>query len=118
MKYNKSNIMKRAWELKHIYRRHDKSLADCLRMACREAKQEAADHAYDGVKFEDGMTITMDDVTRTLSRWTKYNMDRVYINYGDRKNDGYVDLISRKLVGGNKYGYLAKIVAAVLTMQF
>lgn len=117
MKYNKSEIMKRAWKLKKSYNCRSLTFGQCLSRAWDEAKQAAAENAYYGVKFENGMEITMNDVTRTLNRWTKNGMDRVYINYG-RKNNGYVDLVSRKAVGTNKYEYLAKIVDAVLSMQF
>ena len=116
MKYNKSNIMKRAWELKKLFG-EKKSFSICLRRAWNEAKEEAEANAYNGKYFVNGMEITMNGVTRTLNRWTKNGMDRVYINY-DRKSDGYVDLIARKAIGGNKYEYLEKIVSAVLSMNF
>lgn len=116
MKYNKSEIMKRAWELKRTFR-NKYTFGQCLYRAWREAKEEAAENAYNGTAFVNGMGITMNGVARTLNRWTKNGMDRVYINYG-KKNDGYVDLVSRKLVGGNKCEYLAKIVEAVLSMNF
>ena len=115
MKYNKSEIMKRAWELKRILR--NRTFGVCLSRAWNEAKQEAEEKAYDGKKFENGMQITMLGVTRTLNRWTKNGHDRVYINY-DRKNDGYIDLVSGKAVLGNKYSYLSKIAEAVQTMIF
>lgn len=117
MKYNKSNIMKRAWELKKSYNCRSLTFGECLSRAWDEAKKAVSENAFVGCKFRDGMEITMNGVTRTLNRWTKSGMDRVYINYG-RKNDGYVDLVSRKIVGGNKYEYLEKIVAAVLAMKF
>lgn len=117
MKYNRSEIMKRAWEIKRSYRARALTFGQCLSRAWDEAKQEVAENAYIGRDFENGMEITMNDVTRTLNRWTKNGMDRVYINSG-RKNDGYVDLVSRKIVGGNTYEYLEKIAAAVLTMKF
>lgn len=119
MKYNRSEIMKRAWELYRTYRRWERSFSWCLTKAWAEAKQEAEDNRYNGVKFANGMEITMNDVTRTLNRWTKNGMDRVYINNG-RNGDGYVDLVSRKAVGGkgSGYDYHTKIVAAILTMQF
>ena len=115
--YNRSEIMKRAWELYRTYRRWERTFAWCLTKAWTEAKQEASKNAYNGVDFVNGMEITINGVTRTLNRWTKNGMDRVYINYG-KKNDGYIDLVSRKIVGGNKYEYLEKIVAAVLSMNF
>lgn len=118
MKYNKSNIMKRAWELKKLFG-EKKSFSICLRRAWNEAKEEAEANAYNGKDFVDGMEITMNGITRTLNRWTKNGMDRVYINY-DRKSDGYVDLIARKAVGGKGFGYdyHKNIVAAILAMNF
>ena len=117
MKCNRSEIMKRAWEIKKSYRARSLTFGQCLSRAWDEAKREVGENAYNGVDFVNGMEITMNDVTRTLNRWTKNGMDRVYINYG-KKNDGYIDLVSRKIVGGNKYEYLAKIAAAVLSMNF
>lgn len=117
MKYNKSNIMKRAWEIKKSYTARSLTFGQCLSKAWSEAKTAAAENAYNGVDFVNGMAITMNGVTRTLNRWTKNGMDRVYINYGS-KNDGYIDLVSRRIVGGNKYEYLGKIVTAVLAMNF
>ncbi len=117
MKYNKSEIMKRAWELRKSYRCRSLTFGQCLSRAWDEAKQAAAENAYNGVEFVNGMEITMNDVTCTLNRWTKYGMDRVYINrYG--KRDGYVDLVSRKNFGGCNAEYHEKIVAAILTMRF
>lgn len=117
MKYNRSEIMKRAWELYRTFRRWGDSFGKCLTMAWKEAKQEAADNAYNGVEFANGMEITMNDVTCTLNRWTKCGMDRVYINRNG-KRDGYVDLVSRKNFGGSNAEYHEKIVAAILTMRF
>ena len=116
MKYNRSEIMKRAWEVKRI---HKLAFNACLRKAWAEAKKEAEAHAYDGVDFVDGMEITMDGVVRTLNRWTKYGNDRVYINNPNSKsNDGYVDLVARKPVGIRNYDYNRKIAAAILSMKF
>lgn len=118
MKYNRSNIMKRAWEMKKLFGER-RSFGYCLRRAWAEAKEEAEQNAYNGMNFVDGMEITMNGVTRTLNRWTKNGMDRVYINY-DRKSDGYVDLVSRKAIGGkgSSYEYHEKIVSAILSMNF
>ena len=68
MKYNRSEIMKRAWELYRLYNsRWERTFAWCLTKAWAEAKQEAADNAYNGVDFVNGMEITMNDVTCTLN---------------------------------------------------
>ena len=45
MKYNKSKIMKRAWELKRTFR-SKYTFGQCLYRAWREAKEEAAENAY------------------------------------------------------------------------
>lgn len=81
MKYNKSEIMKKAWELKKSYRARSLTFGQCLSRAWDEAKQVAAENAYNGVVFVNGMEITMNGVTRTLNRWTKNGMDRVYIEF-------------------------------------
>ena len=117
MKYNRSEIMKRAWELYRTYRRWERTFAWCLTKAWAEANQEASENVYNGVDFVNGMEITMNDVTCTLNRWSKYGMDRVYINRNG-KRDGYVDLVSRKNFGGSNNEYHEKIVAAILTMRF
>lgn len=118
MKYNKSNIMKRAWELKKLFG-EKKSFSICLYRAWNEAKEEAEANYYNCKDFVNGMEITMNGVTRTLNRWTKNGMDRVYIN-NDRNSDGYVDLIAHKAIGGKGcgYDYHKNIVAAILSMNF
>lgn len=118
MKYNRSEIMSRAWEIKRSYSARALSFGQCLSRAWDEAKKSVAEGAYFSCKFENGMVITMENITRTLNRWTKNGMDRVYINDG-RNADGYVDLVARKSVGGSsKYTYHNKIVAAILSMTF
>lgn len=88
--YNKSEIMRNAWATKKLYKKM--SFGDCLRRAWAKAKSEAAVSALIGCEFVDGMEITVDGYTRTLNRWTKNGHDRIYINGGGRKGDGYVDL--------------------------
>ena len=117
MKYNMSQIMKRAWELRRCCALSALTFGGCLRRAWAEAKKEMEANRYNGREFVNGMAITMNGVTRTLNRWTKNGMDRVYINF-DRKNDGYIDLVSGRRVLNNKYEYLTMIADAVAAMTF
>lgn len=116
MKYNRKNIMNRAWEIKRLFK-ESRTFALCLRQAWKEAKEEAEVTAWEGREFENGMEITILGVTRTLSRWTKNGHDRVYINYG-RKSDGYIDLAHGKNSLGNSYLYLARMATAIESMAF
>lgn len=118
MKYNLSEIMKNAWSIKKSHK--DLSFSHCLRRAWEKAKQAALESSYIGCKFQNGMKITINGVARTLNRWTKNGMDRVYLNYGDygRKTDGYVDLVNGRHNLYNKYEYLSKMADAIVTMQF
>lgn len=115
MKYNLSSIMKRAWEIRRIH----KSLAfgQCLRQAWGEAKAEYQNSLVP-TTFENGMTITVDGYTRQLRRWTKGNMDRIYINGGSRKGDGFVDLINRKMSLNGNLSYQVKMAEKILAMAF
>lgn len=79
------------------------------------------------MKFTNGMSVTVSldykpgtDITytRTLNRWTKAGKDRVYINGGSTKGDGYVDLISRKAYLRGEYTYQVKIAEMILEMDF
>ncbi len=58
------------------------------------------------MKFTNEMSVTTSDgYTRILTRWTKGEHDRIYINGGSRSGDGYVNLVDRSahLLGGLKY---------------
>lgn len=110
--YNKSNIMKRAWEL---YRTTTDIFADCLKRAWEEAK---ASH----IKFENNMEFSVTNIdgriyTRTLTRWTKGNHDRIYINGGSRRGDGWVDIKTGFINVCDTY-YACKMAKLILCMQF
>lgn len=117
MKYNRSEIMKSAWTIKrNAYRL---PFAECLRRAWSYAKYKAEECKTEIVqKFENGMTVVADGYERTLNRWTKNGMDRVYINGGTRRGDGYIDLKTRKAYLRGNYTYQRKIAEAVLAMAF
>ena len=72
------------------------------------------------MKFENGMEVKApsNGFIRTLNRWTKAGKDRVYINGGSRKGDGYVDLISRKAYLGGELTYQVEIAEMILAMDF
>lgn len=117
MKYNLSNIMKRAWEMKKSYSCRSLNFAQCLKKAWDEAKIEYQNSLVAKV-FTDGMEITVDGYTRTLSRWIKGNYDRVYINGGSRKGDGFVDLKSKRMFLNGNLTYQVKMAEKILAMAF
>lgn len=107
MKYNKSNIMIRAWEL---VKKAAMTMSAALKQAWAEAKSI--------IKFENNMTVYADGYERELVRWTKYGNDRIYINGGSRKGDGYVDLKTGRAVLNGKLTYQVKIAEMILNMDF
>lgn len=109
-KYDMSKVMKTAWEIK--YNNDSLSFSACLKKAWQVIKDAVANVFYNG------MTVIVDGYERILSRWTKNGMDRVYINGGSRRGDGYVDLNRRKAVLNGNLAYQAKIADQVLAMQF
>ena len=109
-KYDKSKVMRTAWDIK--YNHDNLTFGECLRRAWQIIKDAMAN------VFRNGMTIIVDGYERTLSRWTKNGMDRVYINGGSRKGDGYVDLVRRKTYLRGNLLYQAKIADKILAMQF
>lgn len=113
MKYNLSKIMSRSWEIKKLH----KALAfgQCLKNAWGEAKAECQNSLVP-TEFTDGMEITVDGYTRQLRRWTKGNMDRVYINGGSRKGDGFVDLVSRRMFLNGNLSYQVKMAEKIFAM--
>lgn len=86
MKYNKSKIMKRAWELK---KENGITMSKALKSAWAEAKGTV-------VEFKNNMRIVVNGVFYVLKRWTKTGHDRVYVNDGTRKGCGYVDIANRE----------------------
>lgn len=95
-KYNLSAIMKRAWA---------------------EAKAEYQNSLVSD-KFEDGMEVTVDGYTRTLNRWTKGGYDRVYINGGSHRGDGFVDLKNKRMSLNGNLAYQVKMAEKILAMAF
>lgn len=116
-KYNLSKIMKRAWEMRKSYYCRSLSFAQCLKRAWEEAKIEYSNSLVPA-EFTDGMEITVDGYTRTLSRWTKGNYDRIYINGGSHKGDGFVDLKSRRAFLNGNITYQVKMAEKILAMAF
>lgn len=114
-RYNLSKIMKRAWELKRSY--SSLNFAQCLKRAWEEAKTEYQNSLVP-VSFTDGMEITVDGYTRTLKRWTKGSFDRVYINGGSRRGDGFIDLINRRTFLNGNLTYQVKMAEKILAMAF
>ena len=116
-KYNLSKIMKRAWEMKRSYHCRALTFAQCLKKSWAEAKNEYQNSLVPE-KFTDGMEITVDGYTRTLNRWTKGGYDRVYINGGSRKGDGFVDLKNKMMFLNGAYTFQVKIAEKILAMAF
>ncbi len=113
MRYDLSKIMKRAWEMKRLHKAL--TFGQCLKNAWGEAKVEYQNSLVATI-FENGMQITIDGYTRTLNRWTKGNMDRIYINGGSRKGDGFVDLVSRRMFLNGNLSYQVKMAEKILAM--
>lgn len=88
-----------------------------MKKAWAEAKNDIQNALVPTV-FTNGMDITMDGYTRTLSRWTKGGHDRVYINGGSRKGDGYVDIKTGFVNLFNNLTYTKKMAQAILAMTF
>lgn len=107
MKYNKSEIMKKAWEL---VKKAAMTMSAALKQAWAEAKSI--------IKFENNMTVEVDGYERELTRWTKGGHDRVYINGGSRKGDGYVNLKTGRMVLNGGLTYQVKIANMILAMEF
>lgn len=116
-KYNLSKIMKRAWEMRKSYSARALTFGQCLKRAWNEAKMEYQNTLVPKT-FKNGMEITVDGHTRTLSRWSKGGYDRVYINGGSKKGDGYVDLNSRKAFLRGELTYQVKMAEKILEMAF
>ncbi len=116
-KYNLSQIMKRAWEMRKSYHARSLSFAECLKRAWQEAKMEYQNSLVPK-EFTDGMEITVDGCTRTLNRWKKGGHDRVYINGGSRKGDGFVDLKSKKMFLNGGLTYQVNMAEKILSMAF
>ena len=121
MKYNRSEIMKAAWGMKRSYSCRSLTFGECLKRAWANAKTTAADTAefdrLNGKQFEDGETVTFEGYTCTLTRWTKGNHDRIYLNDGSRKGCGYVDL-RKKTDCTINVCWSRKMAQAVLSMEF
>ncbi|WNX85273.1 hypothetical protein RWV98_03065 [Agathobaculum sp. NTUH-O15-33] len=115
-KYNMSEIMKAAWRVKRNF--CHLPFGECLRRAWERAKFIAQQITVIATKFTNNMTVIADGYTRTLTRWTKGNFDRVYINGGSRRGDGFVDLKSRKANLRGELTYQVKIAEMILAMEF
>lgn len=118
MRYDKKQIMTRAWEMKRNYNCRALTFGECLKRAWAAAKTAVENaKAYAITKFENNMEITVDGVTRTLTRWTKGGYDRVYVNGGSRRGEGFIDIKNGKS-NLNNTSYNVKIAEIVLAMEF
>lgn len=101
MKYNKSKIMSRAWQLKRCNSYY--TFGKCLHIAWNEAKraiceaeQQANVEAQKGQIYRKGMEITVNYNTYSLNRWTNYGKDRIYVNRG-ANSIGYLDVSTGRI---------------------
>lgn len=117
-KYNLSKIMKTAWEIRKSWHSRGLTFGECLKRAWAKAKAELQEAVFYGTKFVNHMDVVADGYTRELVRWTKGGYDRVYINGGSRKGDGYVDLKTRRTFLRGNLTYQKKIADMILSMEF
>ena len=119
MSYNMSEIMKAAWKKKKFFKKFKCiTFSECLKEAWAEAKEAASIEEQGSQKFENGMTVCYHyqcDTFFTLNRWTKYDKDRIYVNFCNGKTFFYYDLIGKKAYAGKEDGtarvaFLTKII--------
>ena len=71
------------------------------------------------MKFENHMMVTTESgYERELVRWTKGGYDRVYINGGSSRGDGFVDLKNRTANLRGNLKYQVEIANMILDMEF
>lgn len=87
-----------------------------LKRAWAEAKEEY-ENSLVPEEFTDGMEITVDRCTRTLKCWTKNGHDRIYINGGCRKGDGFVDIKNGTAHLNGGLAYQQHIADKILAMR-
>ncbi len=110
-KYNLSEIMKKAWSIKKSNK--EVTFSECLKKAWAMAKA-----LVNKIKFVNNMDIEADGYTRELTRWTKGGHDRIYINGGSRRGDGYIDLIKGVACLRGNLTYQKKMAEMILAMDF
>lgn len=112
MKYNLSNIMKRAWEIK---KENEKNIfAICLQISWDEAKKENEESLEDKVirLAEEKLSYRYCGHCKVIANlWQKYGKDRTYIsvrfytNAWNQKHElrcGYIDNATGEYVCGDK----------------
>lgn len=113
----KAQVMTRAWEIaraavKTFGGKAKQYISEALKMAWAEVKTSV-------VKFVNKMEITVDGYTRYLTRWTKGGYDRVYINGGNKRGDGFVDIKTGFVNLYNRNSsYGKKMAEMILSMEF
>jgi hypothetical protein len=117
-KYDLSKIMKRAWELKRSWNCRALTFGECLKRAWSEAKEAVKVNNLFGIKFVNGMNITVNGITCQLRRWTKAGYDRIYVNDGSRKGGGYIDIINRENHLTSNFDTQKKMAEIILSMEF
>ena len=114
----KKEVMTRAWEIRKDWHSRRLTFGECLKRAWKEIKEKYAFIKLQGIKFVNNMTLTVDGYERTLTRWTKGNLDRVYINGGSSNGDGFVDLKTGDFNLRGGLSYQKKIASLILKMVF
>lgn len=117
MKYNRSEIMKAAWKMHRSYNARALTFGQCLARAWAKAKEAAKVAAQIAVRFVDGMIVKVENLEFSLRRWTKYGMDRVYINFGKDKV-GYMDISTKSVSGKLNYSWGEALEQIVTSLVF
>ncbi|MDL2236172.1 hypothetical protein LJC07_08590 [Christensenellaceae bacterium OttesenSCG-928-L17] len=118
---NADEIMERAQNIWKLYENRSYSKVtfdDCLQKAQKEAEEEDALNALMGIRFKNGMELTISGYRRILTRWKKGGYDRVYINATHRKTEGYVDIKNNEEHLYSNVAFLVDMATVIKSMVF
>lgn len=91
MKYNRSEIMKKAWA---IFREGAKKFGECLKLAWSIAKASLNKIAFTGKATFEGIEFRI---------WSNYGKRRIYVNSYKKSYSGYIDLDDHNTLKGTDY---------------
>lgn len=114
---SKAAVMARAWEIRKNSTA-ETTMSEALRKAWKEAKENMTAEENKKVVFVNGMDIEACGYVRTLNRWTKGGHDRIYINGGSRKGDGWVDIKTGFVHLNNNLTYTKRMAEMILDMEY
>lgn len=100
MKYNRSKIMKKAWEMFRLAKANNwkRTFGECLQVAWRlakEARVEAERNANDATIFTGKKAVSFEGFTFRF--WQGGKNRRIYIN-GYHDGGAYIDLADNRIV--------------------